>query len=73
MLSIIILVCLIFSFRNLAGSLLATVIAVAAFPIIPFVLAYNIRKEKPVIALSLIILWSLVFAITGLLLLLDQI
>ena len=43
--------------------LISTPVILLIFPLLPFISAYNIRDEKPILAKVLVILWGLVYFI----------
>lgn len=45
--------------------ILYTTTRLVLFPVIPFIIAHRVRTDKPVLAKSLIILWSLVYTMVG--------
>ncbi len=59
-LEVILLVYLLFS---LCGLSIRSIPAVLVFPVAPFLCAWEIRRERPFVAWTIIVLWALLYAL----------
>jgi len=71
MLSIILLIMFMLTIHKWFPPLALIVGGLLIFPAIPYIIAYNIKDEKPNQAMALRVIWSIFFALVGLILLIS--
>jgi len=59
LITVILIIGLLLSFKKWSSYFLTTI----TLPFFPFVIAFNIRKERPVMAYSLITIWSIFYTV----------
>lgn len=72
LLTFIILVLILLSAKRWIPGLMLCILIVIGLPFIPFVIAYKVKKEKPVTAISLVTIWSMVLIVSLMILLIPQ-